>query len=291
MDTTKNDRQSNLVMNSPGEKKEEIKKDNPLKESENPMVGKAPQKQMHPIQQTQAFVGVLAEEIARTVVERLPKMLTRPAKKKTPKQKEKKIDNPIFLDTSAIIDRRVFDLVNLGVFTGTFVVIESVLLELKHIADSTDIVKKERGRKGLEALEKLKKNKKSKVIVFSTEKQKNPKKEKEVDEQLIDSTKRYKGKLITCDYNLEKKAAIHGVTAVNMNALAQALKVVAVPGETLSIRVLHPGKDTSQGVGYLEDGTMLVVEKGSNDLGKTVDVIVARVIQTASGRILFAKKL
>lgn len=248
-------------------------------------------KQLHPIQQTQTFVGILAEEIAKTVVDRLPKMLTLPAKKKTPKQKEKKIENAIFLDTSAIIDGRVFDLANLGVFTGTFVVMEGVLLELKHIADSSDVVKKERGRKGLEALEKLKKNKKVKVSVLPPEKPKDPKKEKEVDEQLIQSTKHYKGKLITCDYNLEKKATISGVTAINMNALAQALKVVAVPGEALSIKILHPGKDTTQGVGYLEDGTMLVVEKGSNDIGKTIDVIVARVIQTASGRILFAKKM
>ena len=123
------------------------------------------------------------------------------------------------------------------------------------------------------------------------EEQENNKKKKEVDEQLIDITKQYKGKIVTCDYNLEKKASIHGVTAINMNALAQCLKISAVPGESLHIKVLHPGKDVMQGVGYLDDGTMLVVEQGNMDVGKMVDVVVSRVIQTASGRILFAKKI
>lgn len=239
------------------------------------------------------FVGALAEEIARTVVDRLPKMITMPSKREgNTKPKQKKIENAIFLDTSAIIDGRVFELINMGVFTGSFVIPDPILLELKHIADSPEPVRKERGRKGLELLEKLKKNRKAKTVILSAEKVDPSKRQrKEVDEQLIDVAKSYKGKLITCDYNLEKKASIHGVTAINMNALAQSLKVQAVPGQSLSIKVLHMGKDTTQGVGYLDDGTMLVVEKGSDDIGKTVEVMVARVIQTASGRILFAKKV
>lgn len=264
----------------------------PVEKIEEGVLEKRPLKQVaHPFQTTQAFVGTLADEIAKTVIARLPKMLTLPAKKSSTKAKQRKIEDPIFLDTSAIIDGRIFDLVNLGLFTGNFVIGEGILLELKHIADSSDTVKKERGRKGLEALEKLKKNKKAKVIVLDKEKNGKAEKEKEVDEQLINLARAYKGRLITCDYNLEKKASIHGVIAININALAQALKVVAVPGEALAIKVLHPGKDQTQGVGYLDDGTMLVVERGSGDIGKTIDVIVARVIQTASGRILFAKKV
>lgn len=239
----------------------------------------------------QTFVGAMAEEIARTVVKRLPNMLTMRSKKKTAKQKQKKIENGIFLDTSAIIDRRIFDVINLGVFTGTFVIPDNILGELKRIADASDSLKKERGRRALERLEQLKKNKKIKVTVLSLNGQKNHGKEKkQVDDELVDLTKNYKGKVITCDYNLEKAASIRGVTAINMNALAQCLKVAAVPGELLTVKVLHPGKDDTQGVGYLDDGTMIVIEKGSGDIGKSVGVTISRVIQTASGKIFFAKK-
>lgn len=263
---------------------EEVKKEN-----ENDAADKQESKPTNALQQTQALVGVLAEEIAKTVIARLPKMNPLSARRRTvSKPQQKKIEDGIFLDTSAMIDGRIFDLIAMGVFSGTFVICEGVLLELKHIADSLDTVKKDRGRKGLEALEKLKKNRKIKVHVLSNDK--SAAKKKEVDEQLISMTRTHKGKLVTCDYNLEKKATIHGVIAINVNAMAHALKVVAVPGEALAIKVLHPGKDVTQGVGYLDDGTMLVVERGSSDIGKTIDVVVARVIQTASGRILFAKK-
>lgn len=234
----------------------------------------------------------LADEIAKTVIQRLPHMLAARRERNTAKKKTTKtIENGIFLDTSAIIDGRIFEVANIGLLNGIFVVPESILLELKHIADSQDMVKRERGRGGLDALDKLKKSKKIKVMVVPHEEQKADKKKKEVDEQLIDIAKHYKGKIITCDYNLEKKASIHGVTTVNMNALAQCLKISAVPGESLHIKVLHPGKDSTQGVGYLDDGTMLVIEQGSSDVGKMVDVVVSRVIQTVSGRILFAKKI
>jgi len=232
------------------------------------------------------FAAALADEI----VKRLPHMATR-RERKPVRKKQNTIENGMFLDTSAIIDRRIFEVANLGLLNGVFVIPDSILLELKHIADSQDMVRREKGRSGLEALEKLKKSKKIKVSVLSQEEQGNGNKRKEVDEQLINITKQYKGKIITCDYNLEKKATIHGVTTVNMNALAQCLKISAVPGESLHIKILHPGKDISQGVGYLDDGTMLVVEQGSTDVGKMVDVVVSRVIQTASGRILFAKKI
>jgi uncharacterized protein YacL len=113
----------------------------------------------------------------------------------------------------------------------------------------------------------------------------------EVDEKLIAASKLNKARIITCDYNLEKKASISGITAININTLANALKVTAVPGESLHINIQHVGKDATQGVGYLDDGTMIVVENSSFDIGKAVDVIVSRVIQTTAGRILFAKKI
>lgn len=246
--------------------------------------------------------ATLAATLADEIAKRLPHMIVarrQEKDRKKVKKKTKTIENGLFLDTSAIIDRRIFDVATLGVFNGVFVIPESILLELKHIADSQDLVKRERGREGLDALDKLKKNKKMKVIILPSEEEKKEKKkdlpagrrEKEVDEQLIDVAKKYKGKMFTCDYNLEKKASIHGVTAINMNALAQCLKISAVPGESLHIKILHPGKDATQGVGYLDDGTMLVVEHGSSDVGKMIDVVVSRVIQTVSGRILFAKKI
>lgn len=232
------------------------------------------------------FMSVLADEVAKLVIARLPKFPQAPKKKALP-VKTKQVTGGYFLDTSAIIDGRIFDVIQTGLVDGVIVVLDTVLLELKHIADSKDPLKKDRGRRGLESLEKMKKNKGIKVVVLSV---KNGEREKEVDEQLISFTKTNKGKLITCDYNLEKKAGVHGVKAINMHALAQHLKVAAVPGESLQIKLLHVGKDVTQGVGYLEDGTMIVVEKASDMVGQTLDVRVSRVIQTATGKILFAKK-
>jgi len=237
------------------------------------------------------FVNVLADEVAKTLVKRIPGLIPHSKRKdKNSKKKSRELakKNPIFLDTSAIIDARVFDVIALGVFTGIFVILESILLELKHIADSQDMVKRVRGRKGLDLLEKLKKGRRNKVIVLPDT---DDIKDKEVDEKLIQASKNNKGRIITCDYNLEKKATISGVLAINVNTLANHLKITAVPGEALHIGILHKGKETTQGVGYLDDGTMLVVESASEDLGKTIDVVVSRVIQTTAGRILFAKKI
>lgn len=240
------------------------------------------------------LVGVIADEVAKTVVERLPNAITaipHPARRK--KRVEKKIENAVFLDTSAIIDGRIFEVVKIGLIPGTFVVLESILLELKHIADSHDTVKRERGRKGLELLEKLKKTKGIKVAILSASQEKALIKDelKEVDERLIKAAHSYKGRIITCDYNLEKRASILGVTVINVNTLANVVKVTAVPGEALHIKILHRGKDLTQGVGYLDDGTMVVVENASDVLDEEVDVVVSRVIQTSAGRMLFAKKI
>ncbi len=236
------------------------------------------------------FVGILADEVAKTVTKRL---LLRRQNGKRKKNHNHALEGAIFLDTSAIIDGRIFDVINLGLLKGTIVIPESILLELKHIADSKDLVRRERGRKGLELLDKVKKVKEIKLIVLSQEKERNMglDKLKEVDEKLIQAAKMNKGRVITCDFNLEKKGSIGGVISININTLANALKVIAVPGETLHIQIQHKGKDVTQGVGYLDDGTMIVVENAANDLGRELDVIVSRVIQTSAGRILFSKKI
>ena len=256
-------------------KKEEIKKEE-KKEEEHHVSPFSPK-----------MIGIIADEVAKAVMKTLPRR--RDGKRK---KKPKKIENAIFLDTSAIIDGRIFDMASLKLFNGTFVVIESVLLELKHIADSPEEVKKEKGRKGLLLLDKLKKAKGVKVEVLSSDQEKNFDLEKirEVDEKLIKISKAERGKIITCDFNLEKKASISGVTAININTLANLLKVRAIPGEVFTIKLLHKGKDTTQGVGYFDDGTMVVVENASFDIGKLIEVKVIRVIQTTAGRILFAKK-
>lgn len=236
-----------------------------------------------------SLVGMIADEVAKTVVERLPNMLTlgnlrrRRAQASKPK---KKLEQAFFLDTSAIIDGRVFEVLKLGLFGSVIVVPQCILTELKRIADSQDMVKRERGRRGLLDLEKVKKMREMKVIVTDEKESKNS-----VDDRLIESAKINKGKIITCDYNLSKKANIENVVAINMNTLANIMKIAAVPGETLHIKVLHVGKDPTQGVGYLDDGTMIVIEEGSSFMGQTIDVVISRVLQTEVGRILFGKRI
>ncbi|MEK7092534.1 MAG: PIN domain-containing protein [Patescibacteria group bacterium] len=232
----------------------------------------------------QWLVGELANEIASIVMARIPHMPSRCKKKK----KQNPIENAIFLDTSAIIDGRIFHVMDLRLLTGTVVVLESVLLELKHIADSQDTVRRERGRSGLEFLDKLGKSKALRLVILPEDEATVA---KEVDEKLIAMAKSKKGKIITCDFNLAKKASIQKVVAINMYDVVNSLKVKAVPGESLHIKILHKGKDASQGVGYLDDGTMIVVENGSEAVAKTIDVVVVRIIQTVGGKILFAKKI
>lgn len=237
------------------------------------------------------IIGAIADEVSKNLISRLPGVMRSRARKK-PVKKVKKIENALFLDTSAIIDGRIFDVIYTGLLNGVIVITPHILLELKHLADTQNTVKRVRGRKGLEALEQLRKAKQIKVMVLPEEQTKYPAKEGvEVDELLIKEAKYNKGKIITCDYNLEKKASIENVTAINMNALANSLKAVAVPGESLHVKIAHLGKDKTQGVGYLDDGTMIVVEEGSTSLMKEIDVVVSRIIQTATGRILFAKRI
>lgn len=261
-------------------------------EKTQPQQSQATQNRLPPIF-TPRLIGVLADEIAKLVATRLPNLPTKNQnqKKKNTAKRMKTLEHAIFLDTSAIIDGRIADVIEMGLLSGNIIVTDSILLELKHIADSQDAVRRERGRRGLADLEKIKKTREVKLVILPEEFEKAKDTSVEVDEKLIKTTKSFRGKVITCDYNLEKKATIEGVKAINVNALAQHLKVTAVPGESVHIKVLHHGKEHDQGVGYLDDGTMLVIEKGQDDIGRTINVVVSRVIQTAAGRILFAKKI
>lgn len=219
----------------------------------------------------------IAEEVGKVVNQGL-------AVRRRRKVASKKIENPLFLDTSAIIDSRVFEISKMGVFYGNVVVLESVLGELKNIADSKDDVKRERGRKALNSLDTFKKQRGIKLIVLPDEKEGIP-----VDESIIFHAKRYRGRVITCDYNLSKKAKISNVITINVYELANILKTTALPGEIFWVKIMQEGKGAGQGVGYLPDGTMLVIEQGRSLIGNTVEVVVSRIIQTDAGKILFAK--
>ena len=220
----------------------------------------------------------IAEEVGKAVSHRLS------VRRKAKKQSVKKADGAIFLDTSAIIDTRVFNLAKIGVFYGNFIVLEGVLRELKNIADSKDTVKKERGRTAMHHLDEFKKQKGSYLVVLPEEKEGIA-----VDDSIVFHAKKHKGRIITCDYNLAKKAKISNVVAIDLYEMANVLKTTALPGEEFWVKIVQVGKGIGQGVGYLPDGTMLVVEGGRELIGKTVQVVVSRIIQTDAGKILFAK--
>ncbi len=224
-------------------------------------------------------VAQIAEEVAKAVYERVPMPKRGPAKKKKSQR-----ESGFVLDTSAIIDGRIFDLTQVGVFFGNFIILSGVLDELKNIADGRDESKKERGKRALRNLDEFKKLKDVKLIHVEDEDVKKP-----VDERIISYAKKTKGRILTCDFNLSKKARISGVTSIDLYEMANILKTTAVPGEEFFVKIVQRGKATGQGVGYLPDGTMLVVEQGEAQIGKTIKVGVSRVIQTDAGRIFFGK--
>lgn len=227
-------------------------------------------------------IAQIAEEVAKRVVKSVPV----PRRKSNKKDNVRKVEGAFILDTSAIIDGRVFDLSKIGAFTGNFVILSGVLDELKNIADSKDDTKKERGRSALNNLDEFKKVKNVKMFHVEEE---DPK--KAVDERIISYAKKTRGRIITCDYNLSKKARITGVTSIDLYEMANILKTTAVPGEEFFVKVVQKGKGLGQGVGYLPDGTMIVVEHGESLISKTVKVVISRVIQTDAGRIFFGKIL
>jgi uncharacterized protein YacL len=190
----------------------------------------------------------------------------------------------ILLDTSAIIDGRIADISQTGFVHGTLVIPRFVLDELRHIADSPDSLRRNRGRRGLDILNKLQKESDVPVQIPDVDFADTP----EVDGKLVKLAKSLRCPIITNDFNLNKVAEIQGVRVLNINELANAVKSVVLPGEEMAIRIIQEGKEAGQGVGFLDDGTMVVVEGGRRYLHSQLNIIVTRVLQTVAGRMIFA---
>ena len=194
---------------------------------------------------------------------------------------------PKILDTSVIIDGRILEIMKTGFLEGPIVIPEFVLVELRHIADSSDGLKRNRGRRGLDILNKIQTE--YGIEIYNTDSEKALKEIPEVDVKLLKLAQIMKGKVVTNDFNLNKVAVINGVPVLNINELANALKPMVIPGETMTVALIKQGKDHSQAIGYLDDGTMIVVEDGRRQIGQTVDINVTSVLQTAAGRMIFGK--
>ncbi|WP_436890141.1 PIN/TRAM domain-containing protein [Mammaliicoccus sciuri] len=215
------------------------------------------------------------EEILRLFPESISNSLTRQTTSKYAK----------ILDTSAIIDGRILDVVKCHFIDGEILVPQGVIEELQVIADAKDSVKRDKGQRGLDILNELKKTDFSISIIEPTSTH------KDVDALLINLAKRYQASIITTDYNLNKVCAVQGIKVLNVNDLSEAIKPVLHQGDIFDLLITKIGKEDDQGVGYLDDGTMVVIEKGREYIGKTIPVEVMSLLQTSSGRIIFAKKV
>lgn len=203
------------------------------------------------------------------------------------KPKDKTSDNVQYkiFDTSVIIDGRIADICNSGFIEGTLVIPVFVLEELQHIADSSDLLKRTRGRRGLDILNRIQKEMGMYVQIDNRDFDDIA----EVDSKLVKLAQVLNAKIITNDYNLNKVAELQGVPVLNINELSNAVKPVVLPGEDMIVHVVKDGKEFGQGVAYLDDGTMIVVDGGKKHIGETIDVLVTSVLQTAAGRMIFAK--
>ena len=192
---------------------------------------------------------------------------------------------PKVLDTSVIIDGRILDIVKIGFIEGPLVVPVFVLEELQHIADSADSLKRNRGRRGLDTVAAIQELKNVEVIIFKGKIEEIP----EVDSKLLKLAIDLGGKIVTNDYNLNKVAKVQNLEVLNINELANAVKPLYLPGEEMKILIVKEGKEQNQGLGYLDDGTMIVVENGKDLIGENVNVIVTSALQTSAGKMIFAK--
>lgn len=206
---------------------------------------------------------------------------------KDPKSSSGKFNSktPKLLDTSTIIDGRILDICSTGFLEEDIIIPSYVLEELRHIADSSDSLRRARGRRGLDIINLLQKDSSTTVKI----EEHNFPEVQEVDEKLIKTAQKLKCKLITTDYNLSKVAQLKGVKVLNVNDLANSLRPIALPGEEINVQVVKDGKESGQGVAFLEDGTMIVIEGGKKYLGETILVMVTSVLQTSAGRMVFAK--
>ena len=210
--------------------------------------------------------------------------------KKKKGNEEEEVDKDLsatwkILDTSVIIDGRIADICQTGFLEGVIVIPQFVLEELQHIADSSDVLKRNRGRRGLDILNRIQKELAIQVNIYEGDFDEI----QEVDSKLVKLAKLKTGVVVTNDFNLNKVCELQGVAVLNINDLANAVKPVVLPGEELSIQVIKDGKEHNQGIAYLDDGTMIVVEEGRDYIGKRIDVLVTSVLQTSAGRMIFAK--
>jgi uncharacterized protein YacL len=193
--------------------------------------------------------------------------------------------NQVLLDTSVIIDGRIADVSRTGFIQGTMLVPRFVLNELQHIADSSNALRRNRGRRGLEMLNKLQKD--STVPILVTDMDIDG--VREVDDKLVLLAKQIHCAIVTNDYNLNRVAELQGVTVLNINELANAVRAIYLPGESMEVKIIQEGKELGQGVGYLDDGTMVVIEEGRRHIGRMISAVVTKVLQTAAGRMIFAR--
>lgn len=239
------------------------------------------------------IVAVLFGYLGFTVGYRKRHELTKVFLRNSNNQSEKKAAEPVVvaksnskvLDTSVIIDGRITDIAKTGFVEGKLIVPQFVIGELQYIADSSDTLKRNRGRRGLDVLKELQSIPGIEVEIYDGDFEDVP----EVDIKLIKLAELMKGIVVTNDYNLNKVCEVRNVPVLNINDLANAVKQVVIPGEEMTVLVIKEGKEQKQGIAYLEDGTMVVVEEGKHLISKTVGVVVTSVLQTSAGRMIFAK--
>ena len=202
-------------------------------------------------------------------------------------KKKKQVMGPKILDTSVIIDGRIAEIMKTGFLEGPIVIPEFVLVELRHIADSSDSLKRVRGRRGLDILNKIQSE--YGIEIYNTESEKALKDISEVDVKLLKLAQIMNGKVVTNDFNLNKVATINGVEVLNINELANTMKPIVIPGEKMTVTPVKEGRDASQSIAYLDDGTMVVVEDGRNEIGNKCEITVTSVLQTSAGRMIFGR--
>lgn len=237
---------------------------------------------------TSQFTRALAREIVKNLTS-LGQMTTKPFRRSPKPQNKATIgEYPMVLDTSVLIDGRILPMVNSGFIVGTLIIPHVVLGEVQHIADSPDSVRRAKGRRGLEVVGKLKGQKTNPSVKVKMVSDDVPE-AKEVDHKLASLAKGWGAKLVTVDFNLAQYARAQGVKVLNINDLAQALKMSIVPGEELTIKITHEGREREQGVGYLPDGTMIVVDRARALVGQDAAVVITKIHQTPAGQLFFAR--
>lgn len=243
------------------------------------------------VKPSRAFTKELAREIVKNLTA-LGKLTARPFQRPAPTETQPLIrpvgEYPILVDTSVFIDGRIVPIVNSGFPVATLLVPQSVLAEVQHIADSTDTMRRAKGRRGLDVVNALKNQKANPGVKLKIIPDQTPD-IKEVDQQLICLAKQWKCRLLTVDFNLAQVARAQGIKVLNINDLAQALKLALIAGEELNIKITHEGKERQQGVGYLSDGTMVVVENTKGMVGQDITVIITKIHQTPAGQLFFAR--